>query len=74
MNNKNMKKKLSFEAGHLVLRDEDGKLFWSRHWIDIKGSYSEDSYDSGGYVEVFIEGDFSVVTKSDFQEECFTIK
>jgi hypothetical protein len=64
-----MKKKLSFENGHIVLRDEDGKLFWSRHWVDMKGSYN-DSDDGGGYVEIFIEGDFSIVTKSDFQEEC----
>ena len=65
-----MKKKLSFENGHIVLRDEDGKLFWNRHWIDMKGSYDDCGGDVGGYVEVFIEGDFSIVTKSDFQEEC----
>jgi len=30
MNNKNMKKKLSLEEGHLVLRNLDGTLCWSR--------------------------------------------
>ncbi len=65
-----MRKKLSFEDGHIVLRDEDGKLFWNRHWVDMKGSCADGGSKEGGYVEVFIEGDFSIVTKSDFQEEC----
>lgn len=65
-----MRKKLSFEDGHIVLRDEDGKLFWNRHWVDMKGSHIDDD-DNGGYVEVFIEGDFSIVTKSDFANESY---
>ena len=48
-------KKLSFENGHIVLRNLDGTLAWSRHWVDMKGSY-EGERDEGGYVEVLIEG------------------
>jgi hypothetical protein len=59
-------KKLSFEDGHLVLRDLDGKLFWSRHWVDMKGSFTGEP-DDGGYIEVFIEG--KLTQKSDFSEE-----
>ena len=48
-------KKLSYEDGHLVLRDLDGTLFWSSHWVDMKGSYVGE-YSEGGYKEIIIEG------------------
>jgi hypothetical protein len=48
-------KKLSFEKGHLVLRDLDGKFCWSRHWGDMVGSYEGEFVDDG-YIEIFIEG------------------
>lgn len=59
-------KKLSYEDGHLVLRNLDGKLFWSSHWVDLKGSYI-DCNKLGGYKEILIEG--TLTMKSDFTEE-----
>jgi hypothetical protein len=59
-------KKLSFEDGHLVLRDLDGKLYWSRHWLDMIGSHHGDNYN-GGYIEIFIEG--TLHQKSKYPEE-----
>jgi len=59
-------KKLSFEDGHLVLRDLDGKLCWSRHWVDMIGSYKGDDED-GGYIEIFIEG--TLHQKSKYSKE-----
>lgn len=59
-------KKLSYEDGHLVLRKLDGKLFWSSHWVDLKGSCM-DCDKSGGYKEIFLEGTLTI--KSAFAEE-----
>jgi hypothetical protein len=59
-------KKLSLEEGHLVLRDLDGTLCWSRHWIDMIGSY-RDLQNDGGYIEIFIEG--TLHQKSKYPEE-----
>jgi hypothetical protein len=59
-------KKLSFEDGHIVLRNLDGTLAWSRHWVDMKGSYIGDK-DGGGYIEVLLEG--KIFQKSDFHQE-----
>jgi hypothetical protein len=59
-------KKLSLEEGHLVLRNLDGTLFWSRHWGDMIGSY-QGHYDGGGYIEIFIEG--TLHQKSKYPEE-----
>lgn len=61
-------KKLSYEAGHLVLRNLDGTLFWSSHWVDLKGSYSDEP-DSGGYKQVLLTGTLEI--KSDYSEECY---
>lgn len=63
-------KKLSFEDGHIVLRNLDGTLFWSRHWVDMKGSYEKDE-DNGGYIEVFLDGG-NLIVKSDFSDEEMT--
>jgi hypothetical protein len=59
-------KKLSLEEGHLVLRDLDGTLCWSRHWVDMIGSYQGNN-DGGGYIEIFIEG--TLHQKSKYSEE-----
>jgi hypothetical protein len=59
-------KKLSLENGDLVLRNLDGTLFWSRHWVDMIGSYQV-TPDGGGYVEIFIEG--TLTQKSEFSTE-----
>ena len=59
-------KKLSFEDGQLVLRNLDGTLCWSRHWVDMIGSCEKDC-DDGGYIEVFIEG--TLHQKSKYSEE-----
>jgi hypothetical protein len=59
-------KKLSFQDGNLVLRDLDGKLGWSRHWVDMIGSHYGDN-DGGGYIEIFIEG--TLHQKSKYSEE-----
>jgi hypothetical protein len=59
-------KKLSYEDGHLVFRNLDGKLFWSSHWVDLKGSYI-DCDKSGGYKQILLEGTLTI--KSDFAEE-----
>lgn len=48
-------KKLSYEGGHLVIRNMDGTLHWNSHWVDMKGSY-DDEYCEGGYKEILIEG------------------
>jgi hypothetical protein len=64
-------KKLSFENGHIVLRNLDGTLAWSRHWVDMKKSYIGEK-DDGGYIEVFIEG--TLIQKSDFIDEEMKIK
>jgi hypothetical protein len=60
-------KKLSLEEGHLVLRDLDGTLCWSRHWVDMIGSYRDLQNDGGGYIEIFIEG--TLHQKSKYSEE-----
>lgn len=60
-------KKLSFEDGYLVLRDFDGKLCWSRHWVDMIGSHKGDDDDDGGYIEIFIEG--TLHQKSKYSKE-----
>jgi hypothetical protein len=60
-------KKLSLEEGHLVLRNLDGTLCWSRHWIDMIGSYRDIQNDGGGYIEIFIEG--TLHQKSKYPEE-----
>jgi len=59
-------KKLSFESGNLVIRDMDGFLCWSSHWIDMKGSY-EGEYMEGGYKEILIEG--FLIEKHDYAED-----
>lgn len=59
-------KKLSYEDGHLVLRDMDGTLYWSSHWVDMKGSYVGE-YDEGGYKEILIEG--KLIQKTDYSED-----
>jgi hypothetical protein len=59
-------KKLSYEDGLLVLRDLDGKLFWSSHWVDLKGSCVNGD-NSGGYKEILLEGNLTI--KSYFTEE-----
>ena len=56
-------KKLKYEGGHLVLRNEDGTLFWKSHWVEMKGSYA-DEYLEGGYKEIWIEGELT--EKSDY--------
>ena len=62
-------KKLSYEDGQLVLRSEDGTLFWSSHRIDIKGSFGDGKEsDDGGYKEVWIEG--MLIETSDFKSGC----
>lgn len=48
-------KKLSYEDGHIVIRNMDGTLFWSSHWGEMKGSYVGKP-DPGGYKEILIEG------------------
>lgn len=48
-------KKLSYEDGHLVIRDLDGKLYWSAHVIDVVNSY-QGKPELGGYKEILIEG------------------
>lgn len=60
-------KKLTFEDGHLVLRNQDGTLFWSSHVVDIKDSYVG-KQDGGGYKEVWIDGG-KLVEKNLFQKE-----
>lgn len=42
--------KLTYEDGHIVLRKENGTLFWSTHNIDIKD-------EGGGYKEIIITGE-----------------
>lgn len=59
-------KKLSFEEGHLVLRNLDGTLFWSRHWVDMVGSHLGGDRN-GGYIEVLIEG--MLHQKSEYPQE-----
>lgn len=51
-------KKLSYENGHLVLRNEDGTLFWNTHWVDMKDSYVDEPSE-GGYKEVWITGELT---------------
>jgi len=65
-------KKLSFEDGHLVLRDLDGKLCWSRHWVDVVGSY-EGEFVDGGYVEIFIEGTLHQKSKHSEEERKYEL-
>lgn len=69
------RKKLSFENGYIVLRDEDGKLFWSSHWSDLKNSYITSPSGEpmkGGYKEIYIESDnASLIIKSDFEDEAY---
>lgn len=59
-------KRLSYENGNIVLRDLDGKLHWSRHWVDMKGSYVGEN-DGGGYIEVLIDG--KLIQNSDYHSE-----
>lgn len=59
-------KKLSYEDGHLVLRNLDGTLFWSSHWVDMKGSCVDCSKD-GGYKTILISGE--LIEQSDFSDE-----
>ena len=59
-------KKLSYEDGCLVLRDLDGKLFWSSHWVDLKGSCINCD-KSGGYKTILISGELT--EQSDFSDE-----
>ena len=53
-------KKLTYEDGHIVIRDGDGKLFWSSHYVDLKD-------EGGGYKEIYLEG--KLIEKNDFSSE-----
>ena len=59
-------KKLSYEDGHVVLRDLDGTLYWSSHWVDMKKSYVGEPC-IGGYKEILIEG--KLIEKHDYYKE-----
>jgi hypothetical protein len=59
-------KKLSYEDGHVVLRDMDGTLYWSSHWVDMKRSFIGDPCDAG-YIEIFIEG--VLIEKNDYYKD-----
>ncbi len=53
-------KKLSYEDGHIVLRSEDGNLFWNSHVIDLKD-------DEGGFKTILIEG--KLIEKSEYRKD-----
>lgn len=48
-------KRLTYENGHIIIREMDGTLFWSSHWLDIRDAYN-DEYSEGGYKTILIEG------------------
>lgn len=58
--------KLSYEDGHLVLRDMKGFLVWNSHYVDMKGSYVGE-FCEGGYKEIFITGE--LIEKHDYHPE-----
>ena len=59
-------KKLSYEDGHLVLRNFDGTLWWNSHWVDLKGSYTGEPSE-GGYKEIWVAG--KVIENHDYYKE-----
>ncbi len=58
--------KLTYESGHIVLRNMDGTLHWNSHIADMKGCYTDEP-DEGGYKEIFIEG--NLIEKHDYYPE-----
>jgi hypothetical protein len=58
--------KLSYEDGHLVIRNMNGILVWNSHWVDMKGSYVGEPSE-GGYKEIILTGE--LIEKHDYYPE-----
>lgn len=57
-------KKLQYEDGHVVIREMDGTLYWSSHWVDMKHSYVGEPSTDGGYKTILLEG--SLIEDNDY--------